>query len=64
MKIKQIESIGLVPDGFLHEPVSAQPVDDEKMKGKIVDWVWKRIYLWWLDKLRKVITTSKVVIGQ
>lgn len=36
MKIQPIESIGLVPDGLFHEPVSAQPVEDETMKGKII----------------------------
>ena len=36
MRIKQIDAIGQSPDGLLHEPVSTQPVDDEKMKGKIV----------------------------
>ena len=36
MKIKQINAIGLVPDGLLHEPVSTQLTDDEAMKGKII----------------------------
>jgi len=36
LHIKAISSIGLAPDSFLHEPVSVEPVEDEKMKGKII----------------------------
>ena len=36
LHIKPIESIGLVPDSFLHEPVNVEPVEDETMKGKII----------------------------
>ena len=36
LHIKPIESIGLVPDSFLHEPVNVEPVEDENMKGKII----------------------------
>jgi molecular chaperone GrpE (heat shock protein) len=63
MKIKQIEAIWLIPDGFLHEPVSAQAVDDEKMKGKIVT-EFEKWFVYDDGQTKKVITTSKVVIGQ
>ena len=34
--IKSIESLWLIPDSFLHEPVSVEPVEDEKLKWKII----------------------------
>ncbi len=63
MKIKQIESIGLVPDGLFHEPVSAQPVEDEAMKGKIIA-EFEKWFFYDDGQTKKIITTSKVVIGQ
>jgi len=36
LHIASIDAIGLVPDSFLHEPVSVEPVEDEAMKGKII----------------------------
>ncbi len=63
MNIKQIEAIWLTPDGLLHEPVSTQPVDDEKLKGKIVT-EFERGFIYDDWQTKKVITTSKVVIGQ
>ncbi|USN56228.1 MAG: nucleotide exchange factor GrpE [Candidatus Peribacteria bacterium] len=35
MNIYPIEALGFEPDMSLHEPVSAQPVDDDTLKGKI-----------------------------
>ena len=32
LHIKSIESIGLVPDSFLHEPVSIEPIEDKAMQ--------------------------------
>lgn len=63
MHIKQIESIGLLPDGYLHEPVSTQPVDDEAMKGRIIT-EFEKGFLYDDGQTKKVITPSKVVIGQ
>lgn len=63
MKIKQIDAIGQSPDGLLHEPVSTQPVDDEKMKGKIVA-EFEKWFIYDDGQTKKVISTSKVVIGQ
>lgn len=63
LHIKSIESLGLVPDSFLHEPVSLQPVEDEKLKGKIIKeferWF---VYSKWDDK--RVIIASKVIVWQ
>lgn len=63
MKIKQIQAIGLVPDGLFHEPVSAQPTDDETMKGKIIA-EFEKWFVYDDGQTKKIITTSKVVIGQ
>jgi molecular chaperone GrpE (heat shock protein) len=32
LHIKVIDSLGLVPDSFLHEPVSVEPVENPDMK--------------------------------
>jgi molecular chaperone GrpE len=62
MKIKQIDAIGLVPDGLFHEPVSTQATDDEAMKGKIVA-EFEKGFVYDDGQTKKIITTSKVVIG-
>ena len=36
LHIKPIESVWLEPNPQFHEPVSMQPVDDKKLKGKII----------------------------
>lgn len=63
MKIKQINAIGLVPDGLLHEPVSTQLTDDEAMKGKIIA-EFEKWFVYDDGQTKKIITTSKVVIGK
>ncbi len=63
MHIKAIEAIGLNPDSLLHEPVNMQPTDDKKLKGKIIQ-EFERGFVYEKDWEKKVITTSKVVIGQ
>ena len=60
--IKPIKSIGLEPDSFFHEPLSTMPVEDKKMKGKIVQEFQQGFYLE-KDGQKTVILTSKVVIG-
>lgn len=63
LKVKPIEAIGLAPDAQFHEPVSMQPTDDEKLKGKIIqEFEQGFIYESGEDKL--VISPSKVIIGQ
>ena len=34
--IEKIQTIGQEPDSELHEPLSAEPTDDESLKGKII----------------------------
>lgn len=63
MHIKPIESIGQEPDNVLHEPVSAQPVQDKKLKGKIVQ-EFERGFVYHKGDIKKVVATSKVVVGQ
>jgi len=63
MNIFSIQSIGLKPDTFLHEPVSIQPTKDKKLKGKIIQ-EFERGFIYKKDGETKVITTSKVIIGQ
>ncbi|MEI6426504.1 MAG: nucleotide exchange factor GrpE [Candidatus Absconditabacteria bacterium] len=60
--IKPIQSIGLVPDSLFHEPLSTIPVEDKKMKGKIVQEFQQGFYLE-KDGQKTVILTSKVVVG-
>jgi molecular chaperone GrpE (heat shock protein) len=61
--IRPIDSLGLVPDSLVHEPVSVQPVDDEKLKGKIVQ-EFERGFYYEKDGDKRVVVTSKVVVGQ
>ncbi len=63
MNIKVIESIGLTPDSFLHEPVSMQEVEDKKLKGKIIQ-EFERWFVYEKDGEKRVIITSKVVVWQ
>lgn len=63
MNIKVIESIGLTPDSFLHEPVSMQEVEDKKLKGKIIQ-EFERGFVYEKDGEKRVIITSKVVVWQ
>ena len=67
-KFKSIlESKGLKPmtakgeafDSEIHEAVANMPIEDEKMKGKVIDDVEKGYYL-----NEKVIRFAKVVVGQ
>ncbi|HCB52117.1 TPA: nucleotide exchange factor GrpE [Patescibacteria group bacterium] len=60
--IKPIESLGLAPDGLLHEPLSTMPVEDTAMKGKIVQ-VFQQGYYLEKDGQKTVVLTSKVVVG-
>lgn len=62
LHIKAIESLWLVPDSFLHEPVSLQPVEDEKLKGKIVK-EFERGFVYHKDDDTRVIRASKVIVG-
>ncbi len=57
--VKEIEAIGLDLDTDVHEAITKIPIQDEKMKGKIVDVVEKGYKL-----NDKVIRFSKVVVGE
>lgn len=63
LHIKAIESLWLVPDSFLHEPVSVEPVEDETLKGKIIK-EFERWFVYEKDGEKKVIRASKVIVGQ
>ena len=57
--IKEIESLHAEFNVDLHEAISKIPVDDESMKGKVVDVVQKGYYLH-----DKVMRFSKVIVGE
>jgi len=63
LNVKVIDSVGLVPDLLVHEPVSTQVVDDKKMKGKIIQ-EFERGFVYEKDGNKKVVVTSKVVVGE
>jgi len=62
MDIYPIESIWRDPDWLYHEPISAVPAEDPKMKWKIIQ-EFSRWFYYKKDWEVKVISTSKVVIG-
>ena len=62
LHISPIEAIGLLPDSFLHEPVSVQPVDDPELKGKIIK-EFERWFIYHHNAVKQVITVSKVIVG-
>lgn len=62
LHIKAIDSIGLAPDSFLHEPVSIEPVEDKAMQWKIIK-EFERGFVYEKDGEKKVIRASKVIIG-
>lgn len=63
MNIKAIESVWLEPDLFFHEPVSVQKTEDKKMKWKIIQ-EFERWFFWEKDGEKKVIVSSKVIVGE
>jgi molecular chaperone GrpE (heat shock protein) len=63
MWIKPIESVWLDVDSLLHEPINVVPVEDKNMKWKIVQ-EYERGFVYEKNWIKKVITSSKVIIGQ
>lgn len=61
--IKAIDAIWLAPDSFLHEPVSLEPTEDKKMKGKITK-EFERGFIYENAADKRVIRPSKVIVGQ
>lgn len=57
--IREIESLNSQFNVDLHDAVAKTPVEDEKMKGRIVDVVKKGYYL-----QDKIIRHAKVVVGE
>jgi molecular chaperone GrpE len=57
--LREIESMNVEFNVDLHEAVSKMPVEDEAMKGKVVDVLQKGYYLH-----DKVMRFSKVVVGE
>ena len=63
LHIKAIDSLGLLPDSFLHEPVSIEPVTDEQLKGKIIR-EFERGFVYTKGDDKRVIIASKVIVWQ
>lgn len=63
LHITPIGSLWLVPDSFLHEPVSVEPTEDKKMKGKIIK-EFERGFVYNKDGDKRVIISSKVIVWQ
>jgi len=57
--IKEIEALNTDFNVDLHEAISKTPVEDESMKGKVIDVVQKGYYLH-----EKVMRFSKVIVGE
>jgi molecular chaperone GrpE len=57
--IKEIEAINSVFNVDLHDALSKMPVEDESMKGKVVEVIQKGYYLH-----EKVLRHSKVIVGE
>lgn len=62
LHITTIDAIWLVPDSFLHEPVSVEPIEDEQMKWKIIK-EFERGFMYEKDGDKRVIRPSKVIVG-
>ncbi len=62
MHIFQIKALGLVPDSLVHEPVSLMPVEDKKMKWKIIQ-EFERGFIYKKGDKQIVINPSKVIVG-
>lgn len=60
--IEAIEAIGLEPHHNYHEPVSMQPVEDENLKGKIIQ-EFEQGFVYRKGEEEIVIAPSKVVVG-
>ncbi len=61
--ISPIVSLWLVPDSFLHEPVSVEPTENKKMKGKIIR-EFERWFVYHKGDDKRALKVSKVIVGQ
>ncbi len=57
--IKEIESLNNIFNVELHDAVAKVPVDNEELKGKVVDVIQKGYYL-----QDKILRHAKVVVGE
>ena len=62
MGIEPIASMGLEPNPQFHEPVSMQPVNDEALKGKIVQ-EFEQGFVYKEGEEVIVLNPAKVVVG-
>lgn len=63
INVYQIEAIWLVPDAKFHEPVSAMPTNDEKLKWKIIQ-EFERWFVYRKWDVEIVLNHSKVIVWQ
>lgn len=61
-KVKPIESLGLEPNPQLHEPVHMQSVEEEALKGKIIQ-EFEQGFLLETEQEPLVICPAKVIVG-
>ena len=61
LHIKPIESVWLEPNPQFHEPVSMQPVDDKKLKWKIIQ-EFQQGFLYENNDVVIVISPSRVIV--
>lgn len=61
--VKPIEAVGLDPNPEFHEPISVQPTEDKKLKGKIIQ-EFEQGFVYENEDERMVISASKVIVGQ
>jgi molecular chaperone GrpE (heat shock protein) len=61
LSIFPIDELGGIPDTQLHEPVSVQPTDQKKLKGKILQ-MFEQGFYYKKGEESLVLLPSKVVI--
>ena len=61
--VNKKKPIGTEPDLMNHLPISAQPVEDDALKGKIVSIV-EQGYIYTKGEHPQVISPSKIIVGQ
>jgi len=62
LSIFPIKALGTDPDPLFHEPVSMQPTEDKKLKGKITS-IFQQGFYYKKGEENIVIIPSKVIIG-
>jgi molecular chaperone GrpE len=62
LSIFPIDTLFVEPDAQFHEPISIQPTEDKKLKGKIMQ-IFEQGFYYKKGEERVVLLPSKVVIG-